>query len=67
MTVCNIGGELKPTQECTFCEKQVCEDCYYVCGFCHKKIVCINCLGKQKGQRAFSHPRCKDDKDEIDL
>ena len=67
MTVCSRCKELKPTKECTVCENQVCEDCSEVCGFCKKKIICLDCLKKQKGKRAFSHPRCKDDKDETDL
>ena len=67
MTVCNICGKLKPTEECTFCEKQVCPKCFKTCRFCQNKIICLDCLKKQKGKRAFSHPRCKDDKDETDL
>ena len=67
MTVCSIRGELKPTKECTFCQEQVCNECSVVCGFCNEKIICLDCLENQKGSRAFSHPRCKDDKDETDF
>ena len=66
MTVCNKCKELKPTEECTVCENQFCRGCSVVCGFCFNKIICINCHEKQKGSRAFSHPRCEDDKDETD-
>ena len=67
MTVCSIRGELKPTKECTVCENQVCLTCSKKCRFCQKKKICLDCLENQKGSRAFSHPRCKDDKDETDF
>ena len=58
--------KLKPTEECTVCKRQVCRECSVVCGFCFDKIICVDCLKNQKGKRAISHPRCKDDEDETD-